>query len=417
MNPIISRATILVEQKRLDEASKILMEALASEPNNAHVLAMLSQIQIDKEQYTEAITLIDKAIAIEPDTSYLFYIKALCLFNMENYTGAEDMLQVSISLDPDDADNFALFAHIQLMRKDYEEALSYADEALICESDHILALNVRSTALLNLNKKEESYQTIEDALSEDPNNAYTHANFGWNLLRKGDNKKALEHFTQALKIDPNNDYAQAGMAEAIKAKYLVYRWFLMYSLWISSLTERYQWAVIIGFYLGVKLLRNVAKSSPELEPILFPVIILLGVVAFSTWIISPISNLFLRFNKYGKYLLDKNEKTSSNFVGGSLLISVIAFILYLTLNQQEWLLALGIFGFSMMVPLGSMLLPTRKKNILLHYTFGLILIGIWALYQAYSTDSISSGASTIYILGWVGFMWLSNFMLIKESNI
>ncbi len=418
MNPIISRARVLIEQNRPDEASKLLMEVLATEPNNVLVLAMLSEIQIDKEQYTEAIELIDKAIAIEPDSAYLYYIKAQGFFHMDKYTEAEEMLQTSISIDPDDADNFALFAHIQLMRKNYNKALTYADEALVCEPDHILALNVRSTALLNLDKKEESYQTIEDALNEDPNNAYTHANFGWNLLRKGEDKKALEHFTEALKIDPNSEYAQAGMAEAIKSKYLIYRWFLMYSLWISSLTERYQWFVLIGYYLAVKGLSKVAKASPELEPYLLPIVALLSIIAFSTWIITPISNLFLRMNKYGKYLLDKNEKISSSFVGVSLLVSIIAVIIYFaTGKQQEGILAIAILGFTMMIPFSSMLLPTIRKNVLKHYTLALGLLGLWAVAKAFSLGTIYSGTGTLYIFGLVGFTWACNYFLIKENNI
>ena len=43
-------------------------------------------------------------------------------------------------------------------------------------------------------------------MREDPNNSYTHANYGWGLLEKGNHKKALEHFKttknhQALIVD------------------------------------------------------------------------------------------------------------------------------------------------------------------------------------------------------------------------
>ena len=92
-----------------------------------------------------------------------------------------------------------MLANFKLSRKKYEEALEIANEALEIDAENILALNTRSTSLLKLNRKEESFETIEGALREDPNNAYTHANFGWGLLEKGDHKKALEHFREALK--------------------------------------------------------------------------------------------------------------------------------------------------------------------------------------------------------------------------
>ena len=83
--------------------------------------------------------------------------------------------------------------------------MELADRSLEIDAENLLGLNTRSTALLKLNKSEESFSTIEGALREDPNNAYTHANYGWGLLEKGSHKKALEHFKESLKHNPNFD--------------------------------------------------------------------------------------------------------------------------------------------------------------------------------------------------------------------
>ena len=123
-------------------------------------------------------------------------------------------------------------------------------------------------------------------------------------------KKALEHFKEALTNDPTFKYAQAGMMQALKATNPIYRLFLKYSFWMNNLTAKYQWGVIIGFYLGFKALKTIARNNEALQPYLTPLIIALALVAFSTWVIAPISNLFLRFNKYGQLLLDKKEKMS-----------------------------------------------------------------------------------------------------------
>lgn len=116
------------------------------------------------------------------------------------------------------------------------------------DAENLSALNARSTALNKLNRKEESFETIQDALREDPNDAYTHANYGWGLLEKGHHKEALDHFKEALANDPSFEYAQLGMLQAIKANNPIYRVFLKYSFWMSNLTAKYQWGVIIGFY-------------------------------------------------------------------------------------------------------------------------------------------------------------------------
>src|SRR5690606_13738189 len=131
------------------------------------------------------------------------------------------------------------------------------------------------------------------------------------------------HFKESLKNDPNFDYAQYGMMEALKATNPIYKLFLKYAFWMNNLTSKYQWAVIIGFYIGFRIIRSISENNEALQPFLTPLIIILALVAFSTWVITPIGNFFLRFNAYGKFLLDKDEKMSSNFVAASFLISII----------------------------------------------------------------------------------------------
>ena len=196
---ILSRAGLLIQQQRYADAEKELSTLMASYPNDAHVLAMLAEVNLQQDKLVNAQSIIQSAIGLAPDTAYLFYIRSRIEIHLDDYTAAEKSVRQAIALDPLDADHFALLANIALVRKDFEDALAYADKALSLDAENISAINSRSTALSKLNRKEESYQTIEGALREDPNNAYTHANYGWTLLEKGNHQKALEHFKEALK--------------------------------------------------------------------------------------------------------------------------------------------------------------------------------------------------------------------------
>ncbi len=308
-----------------------------------------------------------------------------------------------------------MLASIKLSRKQFEEALELANKALEIDAENLLGLNIRSTALIKLNKHEESFHTIEGALREDPNNAYTHANYGWGLLEKGDHKKAMEHFRESLKNDPNSGYAQSGMLEALKATNPVYRLFLKYSFFMSNLTAKYQWGVIIGFYVVFRILKSVATNNEALQPYLYPLLVALAVVAFSTWVLNPVSNLFLRFNTYGKLLLDKNEKTSSNFVAASMATFVIGILLYFILGDDKFL-SVVVFGFAMMLPFSLMFSPTKYKHAFLIYAVAMSLIGLAAIVLTFFTGELFNMLSVIFIFGFVGFQWVANYLLIKEDN-
>lgn len=411
----LSRAEVLIEQKKYADAEKILTNLLAEYSDNIHFLSLLAEVNLQQNKPDAANGIIDNAIALSPDTSHLFYTKSRIAIMQDKLGEAEKHIHQAISLEPYDADYFALLASIKLGRKDFNEALEAANKALSTDPENILALNIRSTALNKLNRSKEAAKTIEGALKEDPNNAYTHANYGWGLLEKGEYKKALEHFKEALSNDPSSDYAQSGILEAIKATNPIYRWFLKYQFWINNLKAQYQWRFLIGFFLVFRALKTLARNNETLQPYLTPLVIVLGLLAFSTWIITPISNLLLRFNKYGQLLLDKKQKMSANLVAASLGVFVVGLLLYFILSDER-MLPLAIFGFLMMPPLGVVFSPSQKKQVLLIYTVALAITGIVAIAITFSTGKILNTMSFVFIIGFAVFQWVANYYSIKADN-
>jgi tetratricopeptide (TPR) repeat protein len=411
----LSRVEILLQQKKYAEAEQILKNLLTEDPNKIHFLALLAEVNLQQDKPDVAKRIIDNAIGLSPDTPHLFYIQSRIAIQQGNYDEAEKNIKQSIKLDPCDADYFALLASIKLARKQYEQALELSNKALEIDAENLSGLNTRSSALLKLNRSEESFNTIEGALREDPNSAYTHANYGWGLLEKGNPKKALEHFKESLKNDPNFKYAQLGILEALKAGNPIYKAFLKYAFGMSNLTAKYQWGVIIAFYFGTIGLRTIARTNEALQPYLTPLIIALAFIAFSTWIITPISNLFLRFNAYGQLLLDKKAKMSSNFVAGALLTFVAGGLSYFILSDEKFL-TVAVFGFAMMLPFSVMFLNAKPKNALLFYSIGMAVVGVLAIGQTFLTGELFNLLTVIFIFGFVGFQWVANYLLIKEEN-
>ncbi len=411
----IVKVEILIQQQRYKEAEKILSGMLSEDPNDILTLTMSAEVKLQQDAFDDADAFIDSAIGLSPSTGDLYYLKSRIAIHRDEYGNAEGWIQRAIEIDPRDADYHAVLASINLGRKQFELALENANLALEIDAENITALNVRSTALVKLDRKEESFQTIEGALREDPNNAYTHSNYGWGLLEKGDHEKSLIHFKQALSIDPNYEYAQAGLMEALKAKNPIYRLFLKYMFFMSKLTAKYQWGVIIGIYMSFRVLRIIANRNEALQPYIYPLLGVLAFVAFSTWVLGPISNLFLRFNKYGQLLLDKKEKMSSNFVAAGLTLFVIGIALYFIMSNSLFL-AVAVYGFTMMVPFSVMFSPTKYENFLLYYAIGMALLGAAAVIVAFTSNEPFNMLSIVYFFGFIAFQWIANGMMISQNN-
>jgi tetratricopeptide (TPR) repeat protein len=412
---ILAKIEVLIEQKKLTEAEAMLRDLISQDPNNVNLLVLMAQLCLKQDNIQAAQAAIESALALAPDESMVFQIKARVEIEQKDFDAALTSLNKAIELNPTEPNHFALLSNLYLNRKMFDESLKQADLALELDPENLLALNMRSAALLKLNKKEQSFQTIEGALREDPNNPYTHANYGWGLLEKGDHKKALIHFQESLKNDPQNESARYGMLEAIKASNPFYRLFLKYSFWMSNMTSSYQWGVLIGFYVLQRFLIGAANENSDLKLFLVPLVYLLGFIAFSTWIIDPISNLFLRFNKYGKILLEKHQKTSSNFVAVSLGICLLGFLLYLSLANDAYL-SLVVFGFGMMVPLGVVFLPIPKQRLTAIYTLAMTLIGLSSVVSAFTTSVYPNSITGYFFLSFILFQVFYNFLTIKANN-
>jgi hypothetical protein len=157
----------------------------------------------------------------------------------------------------------------------------------------------------------------------------------------------------------------------------------------------------------------VAAQNETLALFITPVIYLYFAFALSTWIMAPLSNLFLRLNVYGRYALTEDETRSSDFVGVSLAIGIFGGVMMLFSDDFLYLMVL-FYGFTMMMPLASMFSPAKEKSrrILISYTIGLALIGIIAIVMQAMTNDMGV-LGLIYIFGVVVYQLVANAMIIR----
>ncbi|MEO5600771.1 MAG: tetratricopeptide repeat protein [Cyclobacteriaceae bacterium] len=414
IEPLIDRANQLIRLNRFEEAEKELRGILSMDPNHTHAIALFSLCLCEQGKLAEAIRNIHLAVGKEPDNDFYLYLNALFLFRNDNLKEAQELILNAIRFQPHHAEYFGLLASVHLSLKEWTFALDSSNQGLAIDPDNLTCLNTRSTALFKLNKKDEAYATIEKALLNDPQNDVTHSNIGWGLLEKGDHKRALEHFSASLRINPNSAYAKAGLVEGLKARYWFYKLFLKYAFWLSNMKSKGQWMVILGLYFGVKLLQVIAASNAFLALIITPLIFLYIIFAVSTWIIGPLSNLFLRLNVYGKYALDKEEIESSNYVAMALCVGLAGGLLYI-FEQNFLYLMILIYGITMMIPLASMLNPKKPKSkkVLITYAVSMALIGLLSLIQYAYTNEVGLLAP-VYMVGIFAYGWIANAILIRS---
>jgi tetratricopeptide (TPR) repeat protein len=346
------RAEFYFQQHKYLEAEKDYRALIQTEPDIAFFHTRLALSCWYNQKKEEAYQIAQNCISIDPTYDHAFYICAFLADQLHRERESLKFIETAISLNPEEAEYMGFKAGMLMDKFKWESALEEANRGLSFDPENLTCLNIRAKCLHKLDRKSEAHDTIREALQSDPNNAFTHANVGWTKLELGDHEQALFHFRQSLMLKPGYEHARMGLLETLKSKYLLYKIWLKYSFWVSNMPPNMRMGLVIGLVVLMRILSSIAKSNEVAEKFILPILIAYGIFAMSTWIITPLSNLMLRLNKFGRYVLNNEETTVANLVGVSLSIGLIGLIM---LVGTDLPLALGliIFGFLYMIPLST----------------------------------------------------------------
>jgi Tfp pilus assembly protein PilF len=417
MNARFHRAQLLLNQRRYDLAEKELRAALAEDPGDSDGHAILAMCIAEQKRYDEATHEAQEAIRLEPDSPLAHYALASVYDDRDRLEDAERSIREAIRLEPEDADSHAMLASLHLQRHRWADAVDAAQAGLECDPEHVRCANLRAMALVKLRRRDEADATIQAALERDPDNALTHANQGWALLHANDPKRALEHFRESLRLEPNMEWARLGIVEALKARNIIYRLILRYFLWMSGLSTRAQWMLIIGLWIGYRITRSIQRSNPEWTFYLLPLQLAYVAFVLMTWIAKPLFNLMLRFDRFGRHALSRDEIRSANWVGGLLLFAAVTLIVALT-TQNSTAIGATIYFAALVIPVSGTFAaePGRRRNILALYTLGLAALPPLGYLLLSVGSGLGAMTGVVFLIGILAFPWVANVMLTARAQ-
>ena len=376
MSARLERAQLLIQTGRFADAEREAGMALAEDPDDAIAHALMAVCLSQTERLTDATEHAKQAVGLAPDVAQMHYILS-GIWSARNFLDeAEEEARSAIELDPFDADYHHRLGAILADRKKWKEALHAADQGLSIDAEHVASLNLRAMALRRLGDKREAHTQLTDALANDPDDPWTHANVGWNLLEAGKPKEAMGHFKEALRLDPELDWARQGIVETLKAHNPIYRPILKFFLWVGNLSAGNQWKFILGAYIGFLISRYVARNVPQLRIVVIPLIVAYLAMVFVTWFARPLSNLALRFHPFGRLALSRDERIATNWVGGSLLFALISVACWIGSSWTGFLDIAMFYGF-MAIPLAmATAMQGKPRQMMWIYTSIVAICGI-----------------------------------------
>jgi hypothetical protein len=134
-----------------------------------------------------------------------------------------------------------------------------------------------------------------------------------------------------------------------------------------------------------------------------------------SWVINPLANFFLLFDRDGKYALSYNEKWNAISFSTAIVIGLLAMIAAWLIikdspSKQEMLIA-ALVVMSVSIPLGHMRFPwTFQGNSFLQwYSMSLVLTALVVALITLILPESNSVLLIVYIVGFAAYMWLHAF--------
>jgi tetratricopeptide (TPR) repeat protein len=415
MNSYLLRAQMLLSQSRPEAAEEQIRAALAEDPGDGLAHAFLALCLADRKQGAEARKSAETAVGLTPEEAYCHYVQAYVLAELNKDGEAEAAVREALRLAPEDADYHAFLSGLFLKASDWAGALQAAENGLQFDAQHVRCNNFRAQALIQLGRREEAGLVLDAALAREPENAMTHANKGWALLRDGEPTPALERFREALRLEPNMEWARQGVVEALKARNIVYRLMLRWFFWMARLSPGKRWGLVIGGVVGARILRFFMRYNPSLAPVLWPLLGAYILFVFLTWTAPALFELLLRLDRHGRLVLSRKQIVRGNVVGLLLLSAVLCAGIGWWVNVSP-LLTAGMLSAFLIIQAASVFnaKPGWLGAILKLYVALLILLALAVVGLSFAEHSAYGKVFTTFMIGWVAYAWLSGFFMDGE---
>lgn len=400
----LKRGLLLFEQRRYDLAEKEFVQELQFDPTNCTAHAYLAMALLELKRYPEATRAAERAIESEPDNGLGYYAQARVYRRRNHPQKAEAAINQALGLRPDDAGFLALAAALAVDRRDWDEALRLAGEGLACDPDSSNCHNLRALAMIRKGQVQPAREALLELLQRDPQDPMTLANLGWVALQRSQRKEALDYFSRSLTEDPEDEYARDGLLEAMRLAYPLYGFVLRYMLWMARLSDKAQWAVMVGLYFLRQALEEIAKTHRGLRPLITAILWTMNIFNYLTFTARPLTTLLLRLNPYGRRILNQDEIDESNIIGLALAGAGGFYLAHYMTGRTVWMLA-SLVMFTIVYPASNIYNCEKgwRRTLMGVFTAVLLFIGAWGTWSFWDAP-LTGNARTLFGLYGMGLL-------------
>lgn len=273
-------AEVMVAQRRLPEAVKILDGVLKDNPGDDQAKAMRAALLIETGNPKDVQIAVEELQAVVthmPANPVLRFNLGRAQMVLGHVEQARTQFQEAAKLQKDYiAPRLALAQLNYYYRHDWGQALQYSDEALQIDPRNLPARLMRSTALAAVGNKEQARKELAETLKEYPNSREAHVQIGLLDLDEKRYQDAENEYRQLYQQNPDEIRAIQGLAETYAKEGQVPKAIDLLQKELAKHPERAEIRMMLGnlafraknYDLAIQDYRELLKSRPNAGDVL-----------------------------------------------------------------------------------------------------------------------------------------------------
>ncbi|HTS08761.1 MAG TPA: tetratricopeptide repeat protein [Candidatus Eisenbacteria bacterium] len=200
----LSDAAVLIRQRKYDEASTKLSEALDSSfarMETGFVMAEVLQLRV---QFESSAAVYDEIMQKDPDFPEVRDKAAYVLYRLQDDEAAFNQAKTVIAEDPQDAEAHMNAGLVLSRLRNFDAAISEFKEALRIKPDYAGARSGLGLVYERMGNDKAAIEEYKKAIALDPDYPLAHYNLGNTYLEVGNVRGAIAEFRDAKRLCPDS---------------------------------------------------------------------------------------------------------------------------------------------------------------------------------------------------------------------
>jgi tetratricopeptide (TPR) repeat protein len=399
----MQRGIALLDLGRAKEAEEQLRRALPENPNDARVLALLSDALLRQGEYDQALEVGRSAVAADPEYAPAYSVLCASLAGLERYKQAQKAVELGLALAPESAGLHLQKAGVLLAREHYEAALASIERAGQLDPENTSVATLRASALFRLRRYDEAAEAADEAVRLDPENAEAYRIRGVNALHRGGGKAAVQDLRTALRLDPTDMHSRQALSTAIKTRNPLYGGLLRFGVWLETVPR----AARVALLLTPVILTQILRPSDDRLWAEIPIIVITAMVLL-TWALEPLMNCVLLLGRNRVLLTREAKRATYGFLG--FVVAAVACAVFGQVTGPGSLLLIALaFGLWAMATGMTHVLKPGARALVGYGAAAAAVIGAMAIAAVLVDAPAAPVAVGLVLIGGIAAIWIGAF--------